>query len=194
MPAAPPPPGLFTIATGTGTSFSSVITLWITRAIRSAPPPTANGTTNSTSLVGFHACASAAQGTTASSRTFAKNRMWVLLLRKNYTRPYGPVGRGRLARRPARHEIDGRSVRPGGKRVPRSGTRHAAGRPLPSLCFEKLPLGAPHARGARAEGARKSRAGVLRRSVHGGARLGIFEWRNTLPLRALRESEARLQR
>src|SRR5262245_13115740 len=174
MPAAPPPPGLFTIATGTGTSFSSVMILWITRASRSAPPPTANGTTNSTSLVGFHACASAAQGTTASSRTFAKNRMWVLLLRKNYTRPYGPVGRGRLARRPARHQIHRRGVRPAGKRVPRSGTRHAASRPLPSLRFEKLPLGAPHACRARDEGARESRPRVLRGSVHGGERLGIF--------------------
>ena len=61
MPAAPPPPGLFTSATGTGTSFSSVITLWITRAIRSAPPPTANGITNSTSLVGFQPCADTAK-------------------------------------------------------------------------------------------------------------------------------------
>src|SRR5688572_14408635 len=53
MPTAPPPPGRLTSATGTGTSFSSVMTLWITRAIRSAPPPTANGITNSTSRLGF---------------------------------------------------------------------------------------------------------------------------------------------
>ena len=76
MPAAPPPPGLFTSATGTGTSFSSTMILWITRAIRSAPPPTANGITNSTSLVGFHPCADAADVSTAgnSASNIKRNR------------------------------------------------------------------------------------------------------------------------
>src|SRR5574341_43815 len=194
MPAAPPPPGLLTIATGTGTSFSSVMILWMTRAIRSAPPPTANGTTNSTSLVGFHPCASAAHGMSASARTFARNRIGFLLLRKNYTRPHGHVDRGRLARRPARHEIHRRGVRQAGKRVPRSGTRRARSGPLPALRREKLPLGAPHARRARAEGTGKGGAGVLCRSVHGRERLGIFRRGNTLSLRALRESPARLHR
>src|SRR5688500_8852150 len=68
MPAAPPPPGLLTSATGTGTSFSSVMILWITRAIRSAPPPTANGITNSTSLLGFQPWADTANGSTARKK------------------------------------------------------------------------------------------------------------------------------
>src|SRR6185503_13449299 len=82
MPAAPPPPGLLTSATGTGTSFSSVMILWITRASRSAPPPTANGITNSTSLVGFQPCASAAHGNAASTRSLKKKRIGFSLLRR----------------------------------------------------------------------------------------------------------------
>src|SRR4026209_2894385 len=75
MPAAPPPPGLFTSATGTGTSLSSVKILWITRAIRSAPPPTANGITNSTSLVGFQPWAAAAKGSEAINKKRIKKRI-----------------------------------------------------------------------------------------------------------------------
>src|SRR5688572_3200358 len=116
--------------------------LWITRAIRSAPPPRPNGITNSTSLVGFHPWASAASGKTASSRNKrAKQRMVSSSKRKtccraHYTRGHGDAGRGRLARRPARHEIHRRGVRQGGKRVPRPGARGGGrneARPLPPL-------------------------------------------------------------
>src|SRR5690349_4916055 len=130
MPAAPPPPGLFTSATGTGTIFSSVMILWITRASRSAPPPTANGITNSTSLVGFQPWPKAASGTASNSD--ARKRMGFPLLGKNYTRDHGPVGRGRLERRAARHQVERRRVRQGGKRVSQLGER-AAIRPLPPV-------------------------------------------------------------
>src|SRR5512134_679956 len=166
MPAAPPPPGLFTIAIDTGTSFSSTITLWITRAIRSAPPPRPKGTTNSTSFVGFQPWADAASGTASKTSKRAKKRMDSLLSKKNYTRPHGDADRGRVERRSARHQIDRRGVRQAGKRVPGPGDR-ARARALPAVRGEKLPLGAPHADRACAEGAGAGGPGALRRPLHG---------------------------
>jgi hypothetical protein len=60
-----------TSATGTGTSFSSVMILWMIRAIRSAPPPTAKGMTNSTSRVGFQSACAKASPTVAARATAA---------------------------------------------------------------------------------------------------------------------------
>src|SRR5262245_34972298 len=199
MPAAPPPPGLFTSATGTGTSFSSTMILWITRAIRSAPPPTANGTTNSTSLVGFQPCASAAAGSAASTNSLARKRIEFSssgerrCCRAHYTRAHGHAGRGRLAGRPARHESHRRGVRPAGKRVPRPGER-ARGGPLPPLCFEKLSLGAPYAGGARDEGPGEGGAGLLCGTGHVRERLGVHRRRDPLSARTLREGQTRLHR
>src|SRR5918999_1215208 len=180
MPAAPPPPGLLTSATGTGTSFSSVMILWITRASRSAPPPTANGMTNSTSLLGFQPWAPAANGSSEKNNRQTKRRIGSSsgsrrCSRGHYTRAHGDAGRGRLERRSARQRVHRRGVRQAGERVSRP-CRRARGRPLPPVRLEKLPVGAPHARGARAERAGEGDRGLLRRPVHGRERLAISGW------------------
>ena len=48
-----------------------------------------------------------------------------VVVEANYTRGHGDAGRGRLARRSARYEVDRRRVRPAGKRVPRPGAASA---------------------------------------------------------------------
>src|SRR5687768_4099295 len=176
MPTAPPPPPLFTSAIGTGTSFSSTMILWTIRAIRSEPPPRPKGITNSTSLVGFQPCADTANGNAASSNRRMKKRIVSssenVVVEANYTRPHGDAGRGRLARRAARHEVGRRRVRAAGKRLQGHGGEGRAG-PISPLCFEKLPLGPPHADRARAEGPGEGGADLLRRARHVRERLGV---------------------
>src|SRR5215204_2595725 len=57
----------------------------MTRAMMSAPPPTANGMTNSTSLVGFQSCAEArpldaANAKAAAAQTKSRRRMLMVIL------------------------------------------------------------------------------------------------------------------
>ena len=66
-PSAPAPPPLLTTTIGCFIRLFLAITLWTKRAIWSAPPPVPAGTTNSTVLVGVHACACTGAATTDSA-------------------------------------------------------------------------------------------------------------------------------